>query len=138
MYVCTYIYLYLYVCKITFKMATGCLLKGIPLKAFSSHLQTKVQKITLLTDSDSVLFNVVSFTIILIIFAKYTATTRNLTFVVVPHTRNVFAFALIFLYIFYWCFCFLFSLCAFSFTRCTLTRIKILNVTQIFDLYHLN
>lgn len=76
-------------------MATGCLLKGIPLKAFSSHLQTKVQKITLLTDSDSVLFNVVFITIFFIIFAKYTATAYNLNFVVVPHTRKVFAFALI-------------------------------------------
>jgi len=55
----SYVRIYLYVCKITFKMATGCLLKGFRLKLSPLTYRQRLKKITLLTDS--VLFNVVVF-----------------------------------------------------------------------------
>jgi len=94
----SYVRIYLYVCKITFKMATGCLLKGIPLKAFSSlTYRQRLKIITLITDSDSVLFNVVFFTnlIILFIFVKYTVRWQSLSARCATHKKS-FAFAFFF------------------------------------------
>lgn len=127
-----YVYICMYVKSLS-KWRRDVCLKGFRLKLSPLTYRQRLKKITLLTDS--VLFNVV-FVLIFMYPRKVLDERWQSQFARCATHKKSFAFA--FFCIVDGAFACWFSQCAISFTRCTLTRIKILNVTQIFDLYHLN
>lgn len=107
-----YVYVYICICmyvKSLSKWRRDVCLKGFRLKLSPLTYRQRLKKITLLTDSDSFLFNVVLF----YNFFVFSQSTRRRPWAQsalnVPHTRKVLLCVLFFfLYCSCWCFCFLF------------------------------
>lgn len=107
-----YVYVYICICmyvKSLSKWRRDVCLKGFRLKLSPLTYRQRLKKITLLTDSDSFLFNVVLFYNFFCFLAKYTTTTMGTICSQCATHKKSFALRFIFfLYCSCWCFCFLF------------------------------